>query len=77
MSTGLKKFYNIIMIKLKLRDLLWQKQVTQKDLAKGIKVTEATISNLVRSADCKLSTIDKICNFLDCKLTDVIEFEKD
>ena len=65
------------MIKLKLRDLLWQKQVTQKDLAKGIKVTEATISNLVRSADCKLSTIDKICNYLDCKPSDVIEYKKD
>lgn len=66
------------MIKFKLHDLLWQMQTTQKELASGTKITEATISNLVHGyTDCKLSTIDKICNYLQCNISDVIEFEKD
>jgi DNA-binding Xre family transcriptional regulator len=66
------------MIKFKLYDLLWQKRIKQKELAKGTGLTEDTVSKLVRGdKDCKLSTIDKICNYIDCKLTDVIEFEKD
>lgn len=66
------------MIKFKLYDLLWQMRLKQKDLSKGTGLTESTVSKLVRGEeDCKLSTINKICNFLDCKLTDVIEFEKD
>ncbi len=66
------------MIKSKLYDLLWQKRLKQKDLAKGAGLTENTVSKLVQGDnDCKLSTIDKICSYLNCKLTDVIEFEKD
>lgn len=65
------------MIRCKLHDLLWQKQVTQKALARGIKVAESTISGLAHGADCKLSTIDKICKYLQCKISDVIEFEND
>ncbi len=66
------------MIKYKLHDLLWQMRLKQKDLAKGADITESTVSKLVRGdEDCKLSTIDKVCNYLDCKITDGIEFEKD
>lgn len=66
------------MIKFKLHDLLWQKRLKQKDLASGASLTEDTVSKLVRGdKDCKLSTIDKICNYLDCKISDIIEFEKD
>lgn len=78
MSRYLKYIYNIIMIKFKLHDLLWQMKISQKKLAEKTGISEATVSKLVRGEeDCKLSTINKICNFLDCKLTDVIEFEKD
>ena len=66
------------MIKSKLHDLLWQMKITQKELAKETKLAESTVSKLVRGdKDCKLSTIDKVCNYLQCKLSDVIEFEKD
>jgi putative transcriptional regulator len=77
MSMNEKKFYNIIMIKSKLHDLLWQKKLSQKDIAKQTGLAESTISKLMHGEDCKFSTVDKICNYLDCKLTDVIEFEKD
>jgi DNA-binding Xre family transcriptional regulator len=66
------------MIKFKLHDLLWQMRLTQKDLAEGAELTENTVSKLVRGdKDCKLSTIDKVCNYLQCKISDIIEFEKD
>lgn len=78
MSISLKNIYNIIMIKFKLHDLLWQMRLKNKDLAEGTGLTETTISQLVRGdKDCKLSTINKICNYLNCKITDIIEFEKD
>jgi putative transcriptional regulator len=78
MSMDLKKIYNVIMIKFKLYDLLWQKRLKQKDLAKGAELTENTVSKLVKGEeDCKLSTINKICNYLQCRISDVIEFEKD
>lgn len=66
------------MIKFKLHDLLWQMRLKNKDLAEGTGLTENTISKLVRGdKDCKLSTIDKVCNYLECKISDIIEFEKD
>jgi DNA-binding Xre family transcriptional regulator len=66
------------MIKSKLHDLLWQMRITQKELAKGTGLAESTVSKLVHGdEDCRLSTIDKVCNYLQCKLTDVIEFKKD
>lgn len=78
MSRQQKQFYNVIMIKFKLHDLLWQMKMTQKELAEGTKLMESTISKIVRGDnDCKLSTIDKICNYLQCKMSDVVEFERD
>lgn len=66
------------MIKSKLHDKLWQMRLTQKKLAQETNIAESTISKLVRGdEDCKLSTINKICNYLECKLTDIIDFEKD
>lgn len=67
-----------IMIKSKLHELLWQRRITQKELAQKTKLAESTISKLAQGdCDCKLSTLDKICNILDCKISDIIEFNKD
>jgi DNA-binding Xre family transcriptional regulator len=78
MSIDANYIYNIIMIKIKLHDLLWQMRISQKELAEGSGLAESTISKFIRGDyDCRLSTLQKICNYLQCKITDVIEFERD
>ena len=66
------------MIKIKLRVLLAEHEMTQKDLAKktGIRVT--TISDMCnnKSKHIPLDTLDILCNFFDCDITDILKHEK-
>ena len=66
------------MINIKLRELLWQKNVSGVELQKAIGISQAKISEIIRGkrTNITLDTVEKICLFLDCKISDLIEITK-
>lgn len=66
------------MITIKLRDLLWQKNVSGVELHKATGISQAKISEIIRGnrTNITLDTVEKICLFLDCKISDLIEITK-
>lgn len=63
--------YNfIIMITIKLRDLLWQKNVSAVELHKATGISQAKISEIIRGkrTNITLDTVEKICLFWIVKL---------
>lgn len=66
-------------IKILLADLLKDKKIKSKDLAKAIDITEANLS-ILRSGKAKavrFSTLEAICKELDCNVEDVLQYEKE
>jgi len=78
MSRYRNKFYNIIMIKIKLYELMGENDVTAKEIAKATGLSTTTLTNIKRKryTNVELDTIDKLCNFFDCKIEDLLEFKK-
>lgn len=67
------------MIKINLAKLLKEKNMTSKELAVRIDITEANLS-ILRSGHAKairFSTLEKICEVLDCNPGDFIEYDKE
>ncbi len=66
------------MITIKLRDLLWQKNVSGVELHKTTGISQAKISEIIRGkrTNITLDTVEKICLFLDCKISDLIDITK-
>ena len=66
------------MITIKLRELLWQKNVSGVELHKATGISQAKISEIIRGkrTNITLDTVEKICLFLDCKISDLIEISK-
>lgn len=66
------------MITIKLRDLLWQRNVSGVELHKATGISQAKISEIIRGkrTNITLDTVEKICLFLDCKISDLIEITK-
>lgn len=66
------------MITIKLRELLWQKNVSGVELHKATGISQAKISEIIRGkrTNITLDTVEKICLFLDCKISDLIEITK-
>ena len=66
------------MITIKLRELLWQKNVSGVELHKATGISQAKISEIMRGkrTNITLDTVEKICLFLDCKISDLIEITK-
>lgn len=66
------------MITIKLRDLLWQRNVSGVELHKATGISQAKISEIIRGkrTNITLDTVEKICLFLDCKINDLIEITK-
>lgn len=71
-------YYNEYMIKVKLRELMWQKDVKAVDIFNATGISTSTISNIIRGKrpSIRLDTIDKLCDFLDCRVQDLLEFER-
>jgi len=67
------------MIIINLHEILWQKKITGKQLAKMTNISEATISKLVKgeNIDVKTSTLDKICNCLNCDFHELVIYKPD
>lgn len=64
-------------IEVHLEDVLKKKQMTSKELAKIIGITEANLS-ILRSGKAKgvrFETINKICFYLDCEIGDILKFD--
>lgn len=57
------------MVKLRLKEILIEKQITQKDLAKLTGLRENTISDMVRNnRTCvNIKNLEKVCNALNIK----------
>ena len=70
--------YNIHMIKIKLRELLWEKNVSGIELHNATGISQSKISEIIRGKrfNITLETIEKICLFLDCKIEDLIEINR-
>ena len=66
------------MIKIKLRELIWQANVKGYEVAEATNLTPATISKIAKGdTDVKLSTINRLCNFFRCELSDILEYIPD
>lgn len=66
-------------IKIRLSDVLKDKQVTSKELCEYVGITEANMS-ILRSGKAKgirFETLVKICEYLDCKPGDILDVEGD
>jgi putative transcriptional regulator len=66
------------MITIDLDAILRDRNMTSKDLAKIIGITEANLS-ILRSGKAKavrFSTLDAICEALSCKPGDILNYEK-
>lgn len=64
-------------IEVHLEDVLKKKQMTSKELAQIIGITEANLS-ILRSGKAKgvrFETINKICFYLDCEIGDILKFD--
>lgn len=64
-------------IKVCLDDVLKERNMTSKELASLVDITEANLS-ILRSGKAKgvrFSTINKICHFLQCDVGDILKFD--
>lgn len=67
------------MIKIKLRDILKSRNMTQSELAELTSIRPSTICDLCNN-NCtfiKLENIEKLCKILNCDLSDIMKFYKD
>ncbi|MBN2540754.1 MAG: helix-turn-helix transcriptional regulator [Bacilli bacterium] len=67
------------MIRVDLTQKLKEKNMTSKELANIIDITEANLS-ILRSGKAKairFTTLDAICKALDCEPGDILKFEED
>ena len=66
------------MIRLKLRELLWEKDITAVKLHQETGIGKSKISEMVRGkrTNVTLDTIDRICVYLNCKIEDLVEIIK-
>lgn len=67
------------MVKCRLRVLLAEKELTQKELAVKTGIPPMTINKLYNNTIVRvpLDSIDKICNVLDCTISDLFIHLKD
>ena len=66
------------MIMIKLRELLWDKDISGKELHLATGISQAKISEIIRGkrTNITLETVEKICLFLKCEIQDLIEIKE-
>lgn len=66
------------MIKINLKEVLKEKNITGKQLAEMINITPANMSILVsgKAKAIRFSTLEAICEALDCQVEDLLKYEK-
>jgi len=67
------------MIKIKLRQILWDKEITAVSVHKATGISQTILSNIIRGkrTNVGLDIIDKLCNHLNCDISDLIEYTPD
>lgn len=66
------------MITIRLRELLWEKNISGIELHKATGISQSKISEIIRGkrTNITLDTIERICIFLDCKINELVEISK-
>ncbi len=67
------------MIKIKLRQLLWDREVTATAVHKATGISQSILSDIVRGkrTNVGLDIINKLCVYLDCDIKDILEFVRE
>ena len=66
------------MIKINLRELMWEKNISAVQIQRETGIHATTISRIIngKQSNLGLETLDKLCTVLDCKIQDLITFER-
>lgn len=69
--------YNYRMIRIKLRELLWDRDISSLELHRATGISQSKISEIIRGkrTNITLETVEKICVFLKCNIQDLIEIK--
>lgn len=75
----LKSSYNYYMIILKLRQVMWDKEITATAIHKATGISQSILSDIVRGkrTNIGLDIINKLCDYLNCDISDILEYKKD
>ncbi|MDR1167909.1 MAG: helix-turn-helix transcriptional regulator [Heliobacteriaceae bacterium] len=67
------------MIKVKLRELMWDRGVSSVRLSEETGIDPSTISAVIHNKrrNVGLKIIDKLCVFFNCGVSDLLEFYKE
>lgn len=67
------------MIKVKLNRVMAEKEVSSKELANVLGLTEPNMSRLKKGniKAMKLSTLNTLCKYLNCQVKDILEYQHD
>ena len=67
------------MIKIRLREAMWEKDVTAAEINRATGLNKANLSNIMRNkhTNVGLHTINILCNYLKCSLDDLLEYTPD
>lgn len=64
------------MIKIKLREIMWEKNLSAVKIQQKTGIHPTTISKIIngKNSNFGLDTLDKLCDVLDCSVSDLLEF---
>ncbi len=64
------------MIKIKLRQLIWDKETTATEIHKATGISQSILSDIVRGkrTNVGLDIINKLCIYFGCDICDILEF---
>ena len=67
------------MIKIKLREVLWEKNISAAEINRATGLNKANLSNIMRHkhTNVGLDTINTLCEYLHCDLNDLLEYTPD
>ena len=71
--------YKIVtMIKIRLRELMWEKDISAVEIQKQTEIHATTISKIIngKHSNFRLDTVDKLCEILDCRIQDLLTDER-
>lgn len=65
------------MIQIKLRELLWERDISGLELHKATGISQSKISEIIRGkrTNITLETVEKICVYLKCNIQDLVEIK--
>ena len=74
-----KSFYNVLMIKIKLRQLLWDNETTAIAVHRATGISPSILSEIIHNkrTNVGLDIINKLCVYFNCDITDILEFVKE